>query len=171
MEGRGIMHCYSGHKFEPQCTSVKADKTGGRGFVVDAHPESRRNFVCDPANTSRKLGNTHVELDLIDFIVDSQDRVNMDIPKLKLLTLHRCNGMIFRGSASFCGSTWRDWVVADWGRGFKKLPSRAWGFVDLSKLRKNSKINIGGVNDLQPRQGFMLRLNAASMSIILATQS
>jgi len=45
MEGRGIMHYCSGHKFEPQCTSVKADKTGGRGFVVDTHPESGRNFM------------------------------------------------------------------------------------------------------------------------------
>jgi len=40
--------------------------------------------------------------------------------------------------------------VADWGRGFEKLPSRMWGFVDLSRLRKNSRINIGGVNNLQP---------------------
>jgi len=30
------------------------------------------------------------------------------------------------------------------------LPSRVWDFVDLSRLRKNSRINIGGVNNLQP---------------------
>jgi len=70
--------------------------------------------MCDPADTSRKLGNAHVELDLIDCIAELQDRVNVDIPKLKLLTLHRRNGMIFRGSASFRGSAWRDWVVVDW---------------------------------------------------------
>jgi len=40
--------------------------------------------------------------------------------------------------------------VVDWGRGFEKLPSRTWGFVDLSRLRKNSRINIGGVNNHQP---------------------
>jgi len=40
--------------------------------------------------------------------------------------------------------------VVDWGRGFQKMPSRTWGFVDLSMLRKNSRINIGGVNNLQP---------------------
>jgi len=73
----------------------------------------------------------------------------VDIPKLKLLTLHRRNGMIFRGSASFRSSVRRDWVVADWGRGFEKMPSRIWGSVDLPKLRKNSRINIGGVNNLQ----------------------
>ena len=150
MEGRGVMHYYRGHTFDPQCTSVKPDKTGGRGFVVDTHPESGRNFMYDPADMSRKLGNAHVEVDLIDFIVELQDRVNVDIPKLKLLTLHRRNGMIFRGSASFRGSVWRDWVVVDWGRGFQKMPSRIWGFVDLSRLRKNSRINIGGVNNLQP---------------------
>jgi len=104
MEGRGVMHCHRGHTFDPQCTSAKADKTGGRCFVVDTHPESGRNFVCNPADMSRKLGNAHVEIDLIDFMVDLQDRVNMDIPKLKSLTLHRRNGMIFRVSASFRGS-------------------------------------------------------------------
>jgi len=66
--------------------------------------------------------------------------------------------MIFRGSASFRGSVWRDWVAAEWGQGFEKMPSRMWGFVDLSKLHKNSRINIGG--------GFMLWLRAANMSKI-----
>jgi len=89
MEGRGVMHHCRGHTFDPQHTSVKPDKTGGRGFVVDAHPESERNFMCDPADASLKLGNTHVEIDLIDFIAELQDQVNVDIPKLKLLTLHR----------------------------------------------------------------------------------
>jgi len=74
----------------------------------------------------------------------------MDNPKLKLLTLHRRNDMIFRGSASFRGSMWRDWVVVDWGRGFEKLPSRTRCFVDLSRLRKNLRINIGRVNNLKP---------------------
>jgi len=60
MEGRGII--------QPQI-----DKTGRRGFVVDTHPLSGRNFMYDPVDTSRKLGNTHVELDLIDFIVKLQD--------------------------------------------------------------------------------------------------
>jgi len=41
-------------------------------------------------------------------------------------------------------------MVVDWGRAFEKLPRRIWGFVDLSKLRKNSRINIAGVNNLQP---------------------
>jgi len=73
MEGRGIMHCCRGHTFDPQHTSVEADKTGGRGFVIDTHPESGRNFMHDPANASRKLGNAHVEIDLIDFIVKLAD--------------------------------------------------------------------------------------------------
>jgi len=128
MEGRGVMHCHRGQTFDPQCTSAKADKTGGRCFVVNTHPESGRKFVCDPADMSRKLGNAHVEIDLIDFMVDLQDQVNMDIPKLKSLTLHRHNGMIFRVSASFHSSVWRDWVVEDWGRGFEKMPGCTWGF-------------------------------------------
>ena len=149
MEGRGIMHYYSSHQFDPKHTPKKPDKTGGRYFVVTTHPNSGRNFMYDPTDNSRKLGNTHVEVDLIDFLVDLQDRVNLDIPRIQLLTLHRRNGMIFRGSASFRGGVWRDWVVVDWGRGYEKLPSRIWGFVDLSSLRKNSRINIGGMNNLQ----------------------
>jgi len=31
------------------------------------------------------------------------------------------------------------------------MPSCTWGFVDMSKLRRNSRINVGGVNNLQPR--------------------
>jgi len=30
------------------------------------------------------------------------------------------------------------------------MPSCTWGFVDLSKLHANSRINIGGVNNLLP---------------------
>jgi len=104
----------------------------------------------DPADRSRKLGNAHVELDLIDFTVDPQDQVNVDTPKVKLLTLHRRNGIVFRGSAGFRGSARRDCVVADWGRGTEKMSGHMWGFVDLSKLRNNSRINIGGVNGLGP---------------------
>jgi len=52
MEGRGIMHYYSGHKFESQCTSVKADKTGGRCFVVDTHPDSGCNMILPTRATN-----------------------------------------------------------------------------------------------------------------------
>jgi len=132
-------------------------------------PESGHNFVCDPADASRKLGNAHVELDLIDFTVKLHDRVNVDIPKLKLLTLHRCNGMIFRGSAGFRGSAWRDWVVADWGRGFEKFPSRMWGLWTHqgSERIKGSTL----VGSTISSQGFMLWLNASNMSRIPSTQS
>jgi len=150
MEGRGIQYYYRGHDFEPPRTPVKPNKTGGRHFVASTHPNSGRNFMYDPADKTHQLGNAHVELDLIDFLVDLQDRVNMDIPQVKLFTLHRRNGIIFRGSACFRGSVWRDWVVVDWGSSFEKLPSRIWGFVDLSALRKNSRINIGGMYNLQP---------------------
>ena len=72
MEDRGIMHCHSGYTFEPQCTSVEADETGERCFVVNTHPGSGRNFMCDLANASPKWGNAHVKLDLMDFTVDLQ---------------------------------------------------------------------------------------------------
>jgi len=50
----------------------------------------------------------------------------------------------------FRGSVWRDWVVVDWGAGYGKMPNKIWGFVDLSKLRKNSRIKFGGIAQLQP---------------------
>mgnify|MGYP007080469214 CR=1 FL=1 len=36
-------------------------------------PTADANFMHDPTDMGRKLGNVHVELDLIDFMVDSQD--------------------------------------------------------------------------------------------------
>ena len=150
MEGRGVQHYYSGHKFEPEHTTVKPDKTGGQCFVVETHPESGRNFMWDPSDKRGKGNNVHVEIDLIEFMVDLQDKVHFDIPRVKLSTLHRRNGQIFRGSACFRGSVWRDWVVVDWGRGYEKIPNKIWGFVDLTQLRRNSRINIGGIRNLQP---------------------
>jgi len=41
-------------------------------------------------------------------------------------------------------------VVVDWGAGYGKIPNKIWGFVDLSKLRKNSMIKFGGITQLQP---------------------
>ena len=151
MEDRGLQYYLSGHNFdEPEKTIVQPDKTGGRGFLASIHPKSGRIFMYDPDDKSQALAKTHVEMDLIEFMVDLQTKVWADINCLKLFTLHRRNGMIFRGSACFRGSVWRDWVVVDWGRGYGKLPSRIWGFVDLSRLRRNSRIEAGGINNLQP---------------------
>jgi len=85
MEGRGRMHYYSGHTFEPKHTTVKADKTGRRCFVVDTHPNSGLNFTYDPVNRSCKSDNAHVELDLINFIVDLQDRVKFGHSKAEVV--------------------------------------------------------------------------------------
>ena len=149
MEGRAVQNYYSGHTFDPQHTTVKPDKTGGQCFVVETHPESGRNFMWDPSDNKGKGKKIHVELALVNFLIDIQDQVHWDIPRVKLFTLHRRNGQIFRGSACFRGSAWRDWVVVDWGRGYGKLPNKIWGFIDLTQLKRRG-INIGGIRNLQP---------------------
>jgi hypothetical protein len=150
IEGRGLQFYYNGHTFDPKHTKNQPDKTGGQYFVAETNPKTGRNFMFDPTDMKGKLNNVHVEIDLVDFIIALQDVVNVDIPRVKLFTLHRRNGIIFRGSACFRGSVWRDWVVVDWGQGYGKLPCHIWGFVDLSKLRKNSRIDVGGLRNLQP---------------------
>jgi len=97
-----------------------------------------------------KCAEVRVEVDLINFLVDLQDHVNLDIPRIALKSMHKRNGQLFRGHMRFRGSVWRDWVMVDWGAGYGKIPNKIWGFMDLSKLRKNSRIKFGDIAQLQP---------------------
>jgi len=73
----------------------------------------------------------------------------MDIPKLKQLTLHRRNGMIFQG---LCQLPWQ--CVEGLGGGrlgqrIRKIAQPCVGLCGLVKASEDSGICIGGVNDLQ----------------------
>ena len=141
---------YDGHEYDKPVAKTKPNHTGGKSFSVSTHPQSGRNFMYDAVGIGGKCAEVRVEVDLINFLVDLQDRVNLDIPRIALKSLHKCNGELFRGHMRFRGSLWRDWVVVDWGAGYGKIPNKIGGFVDLSKLRKNSRIKFGGITQLQP---------------------
>jgi len=106
--------------------------------------------MYDTVGIGGKCTKVWVKVDLINFLVDLQDCVNLDIPRIALKSLHKRNGQLFRSHMRFRGSVWRDRVVVDWGAGYAKIPNKIWGFVDLSKLRKNSRIKFGGITQLQP---------------------
>ena len=150
MEGRFVANYYDGHEYDKPVVKVKPNHTGGKAFFVSTHPQSGRNFMYDTVGIGGKCKEVRVEVDLINFLVDLQDRVNLDIPRIALKSLHKRDGHLFRGHMRFRGSVWRDWVVVDWGAGYGKIPNKIWGFVDLSKLRNNSRIKFGGITQLQP---------------------
>jgi len=149
IEGRFMANYYDGQEFDETVAKKLPKETGGKAFFVTTHPQSGRNFMYDTVGIKGKLGEVKVEVGLIDFLVELQDLVNLDIPRIALKSLHKRNGQIFRGHMRFRGSVWRDWVVVDWGSGHGKLPNKIWGFVDLSKLSNSRRINFGGVQ-LQP---------------------
>ena len=122
---------------------------GGKAFwlVFDAQTES-----CVLANVRKNKGKTDnivVETALLEFLGGLQACVAKHCPRLMLLTNHKRNGTMFRGSPHFHGDAWRDWAAIDWEED-GKLPSRTWGFVDLSDLPTNSGLQHGGLMDLQP---------------------
>jgi hypothetical protein len=149
IEGRFMGNYYDGHEFDVPAAKKYPKDTGGKAFFVTTHSQTGRNFMYDTVGIKGKMMEVRVEVDLINFLVDLQDRVNLDIPKIELKSLHKRNGQLFRGHMRFRGSVWRDWVVVDWGAGHGKLPNKIWGFVDLSKLSTNRRINFGGIQ-LQP---------------------
>jgi len=108
----------------------------------------------NPSDATHQLGDMHAEVDLINILVEMQDKVHFDTKSVKLLTLIRHNAMVFRGSTSFGEIVWRNWVAADWGEGFEKQTSPIGNFVDLSSVVSvGSRITIGAlssVDNLQP---------------------
>jgi hypothetical protein len=73
----------------------------------------------------------------------------MHIPEVIVHSKHKRSGQIFHANVAFRGNVWRDWVWVDWGQD-GTLPNKLWGFVDLSGLPPNSKVNYGGINSISP---------------------
>jgi hypothetical protein len=58
-------------------------------------------------------------------------------------------GIIYRGTHSFHGNEWRDWVQVNWEK-LGPQPNKIWGFIDLTILPKDSKISHGGIKEIEP---------------------
>ena len=92
-----------------------------------------------------------VEQAFADFVVELTDKVDAHgIQNLVVRTVYRDNkDRIFRGDINFNGSTWRDWVMIDWGDD-GVLPNKIWGFVDLRQLNPENDIHCGGLYRIEP---------------------
>ena len=92
-----------------------------------------------------------LEQDLIDFVVDLQDKLKDHMDEVPLYSTHKREDQIFRGTHNYLGQTWRDWVMVDWGPD-GVLPAKIWGFVDLTKLPAKTGLNHGGLSRIEPGQ-------------------
>ena len=150
MEGKALFDYFKKHEEEPQRQKpIEAPYCCGKGFLVATH-SSGRNYMWDAVKIKGKHRRVLVEQDLIDFLIEVQDKVHPHIGPIIMKSLHKRHGQLFRGHVMFHGSVWRDWVVVDWGRGHGKLPCKIWGFLDLSNLPLHRRISVGGLNNLPP---------------------
>ena len=90
-----------------------------------------------------------VNIDLIEFLCDLQDKVVDHIPdrNLQIYTMHTRNDQIFHGHPNYRGQgPWKDWVIVDWGAGHGQTPCHIQCFVDLSDGQlAGKKIKHGGI--------------------------
>ena len=150
MDGKAMFDYFKQHEQEPQqAPKIEELYLCGKGFFVATH-SSGRNHMWDSIKIKGKYRTVKVEQDLIDFLVEVQDKVHLYVGPIMMKSLHKRHGQLFRGHVMFHGSVWRDWVVVDWGRGYGKLPCKIWGFLDLSDLPAGCRIVVGGLNQVKP---------------------
>jgi len=78
--------------------------------------------MCDTVGIGGKCAEVRVKVDLINFLVDLQDRVNLDIPRIVLKSLHKRNGQLFTCvSEEVCRETgW--WLIGE--QAAEKCPTK-----------------------------------------------
>lgn len=88
--------------------------------------------------------------DVVDFLFDLQTKLageNLGF-KLEIRTVHKREGLIFRGTPDFRGAPWRDWAMFDWGEVDGALPGQIWCFVVIDSIPEgqDSDLYHGGVH-------------------------
>jgi len=91
----------------PRQKPIEAPHCCGKGFLVATH-SSGRNCMCDAVKIKGKHCRVQVEQDLIDFLMEVQDKVHLHIGQITMKSLHKWHGQLFRGHVMFHGSVWRD---------------------------------------------------------------
>jgi hypothetical protein len=153
IKGRPLWDYFEGHhelneKMDGEIEAKAPYHTGTQyRFFTDNDGDNHCTAV---RKINGKLPDFELEETFIDFVVGLQDIVNVHIPEVIVYGQHKRNGQIFHANVAFQGTVWRDWVWVDWGPGYGDLPNKLWGFVDLTGLPRNSKVNYGGIQAIQP---------------------
>jgi hypothetical protein len=127
--------------------------TGGTRIQVfeDEDNNYQPDFVM-VTRSERMKRNTILRLDILTFLNNLQNLTRNHLPnrELNIMTMHKRDGVIFRGHPNFNGDgAWRDWAIFDWGRREKHLPCHIWCFVELRNMPTGKdKLEYGGI-DLQ----------------------
>ena len=145
-EGRPLWDYWNGYHYNAKMEVPPAPpEIGGGAYRCVQHPQTGHYSFVHARNIGGKSGDVMVEQPLINFVAALQYAVRGHVDSLQLHTVHKRDGVIFRGNMSFIGTVWPDWVLVDWGDDGGLLPCKIWGFVDLKELPEATNINYGGV--------------------------
>ena len=141
-------------------TSPNATNKGATDKDVEEHNQPvmlgpKICIFCDSNNEpcfrflsrSKNADGTALEMSLIEFLLELQDKVadHMHEEYLPILTCHKRGGEIFRGHPNWMGKgPWRDWALLDWGD-YGVLPVHIWCFVELNGIPSNPRIQHGEI--------------------------
>ena len=88
--------------------------------------------------------------DFTQFLVQLGNKTDEYSQSLTVYSMFKSKeGIIYRGTHSFHGNEWRDWVQVNW-ENLGPQPNKIWGFVDLTILPKDSKVSHGGIKEIEP---------------------
>ena len=148
IEGKFTSYCGQvGHE-NPEFTQKKQDTPLGGAIYIVCYDQKALNYELVLSKKSSEEGEAFLETDLINFLGGLHDLVKEHISNLYLYSVHKRAGQIFRGDGRYRGNVWRDWALIDWGvEGH--LPSKIWGFTNLTKLPARSGLTYRGIN-LEP---------------------
>lgn len=149
--GRSIWN-YHRESRRKTVTTTTPDPNGplsGSKFKVVQRPDGNK--------TLRKIGralngmaDVRIDKYFVKFLAELEVTVrNYGVSNLVVYSEIKRNNVLYRGTPSFDGAAWRDWVMVDWDEeGI--LPNKIWGFVDLSQLPAENDLNLGGLAHVEP---------------------
>jgi len=91
-----------------------------------------------------------VEKDFLSFCAQLLRKVEPYVHDFGVRTVLKHNNMLYRGDPLFNGKVWRDWVMINWGGEYGVLPNKIYGFVDLSDVPNEFRIDMGGLTTIAP---------------------
>jgi hypothetical protein len=126
---------YGKHQPQPQLKDPPPSDNlpvGGPSLTVSFDNSTQTNVIT-MTSRAKEDGDGKLETGLVDFLCEVQTAVQQYLPSVPLRTVHKRQGLIFRGQNKFRGRVWRDWALFDWGNE-GVIPNKIWGFVDLRGL-------------------------------------